>query len=191
MQQYIYPGKQFNVMLKAISEVGSPVPANILIDNSYTGGEYSITPLSQSINATCTKVYFRLSSHKEDHSVILGLFPENSCQSLIRSLEITVYIKSCPYGFEISKDHSKCVCNKKIKKFTSNCYIDDLSFERTKNNFWIALVDETELVIYESRCPLDYCVESSISVTFMLNDLSTQCNFNRNGTLCGQCQKNF
>ena len=25
----------------------------------------------------------------------------------------------------------------------------------------------------------------------MLNDLSTQCDFNRNGTLCGQCQKNF
>ena len=164
-----------------------------MIDNSYTGGQYSITPLSQNISASCTNVYFRLSSHKEDHSVNLGLFPENPCQSLSRSLEITVYIKPCPYGFEISKDHSKCVCNKKIQKFASNCYIllDDLSFERTRNNFWIALVDEIEFVIYESRCPLDYCVESSINVTVMLSDLPTQCDFNRNGTLCGQCQKNF
>ena len=151
----------------------------------------SIVPLSQNISASCTNVYFRLSSHKEDHSVNLGLFPENPCQSLSRSLEITVYIKPCPYGFEISKDHSKCVCNKKIQIFTSNCCIDDLSFERTGNNFWIALVDEIEFVIYEARCPLDYCVESSINVTLMFSDLPTQCDFNRNGTLCGQCQKNF
>ena len=141
----VWPGEQFSIMLEAISEVDSPVPANILIDNSLTGGKYSISPLSQSINATCTNVYFRLSSHKEDHRVILGLFPENPCQSLIRSLEITVYIKPCPYGFEISKDHNKFVCNKKIQKFASNCYIDDLSFERMRNNFWIALVDETEI----------------------------------------------
>ena len=47
------------------------------------------------------------------------------------------------------------------------------------------------IVIYESRCPLDYCIESSINVTFKSSDLPTQCDFNRNGTLCGQCQKNF
>ena len=188
---HVWPGEQFSIMLEAINEVDSPVPANILIDNSYTGGKYSVTPLSQNISASCTNVYFRLSSHKEDHSIKLGLFPENPCQSLITSLEIIVYIKPCPYGFEISKDHSKCVCNKKIQKFTSECYIDDLSFERTGNNFWIALVDETELVIYESRCPLDYCVENSMNMTILFSDLSTQCDFNRNGTLCGQCQKNF
>ena len=190
---HVYPGKQFSILLKAISQVGSPVPANILIDNSLTGGKYSISPLIQSINATCTNVYFRLYSHEEDHSVKLGLFPENPCQSLVTSLKIMVYIKPCPNGFEVSnsKDHYKCVCNKKIQEFSSNCYIDDLSFERTTNNFWIAQTDETELIIYESRCPLDYCIESSINVTFMFSDLSTQCDFNRNGTLCGQCQKNF
>lgn len=32
---YLYPGEQFSIMLKAISQIGSPVPANILIDNSY------------------------------------------------------------------------------------------------------------------------------------------------------------
>jgi hypothetical protein len=120
---HLYPGEQFNIKLKAISQAGFAVPANILIDNTYTGGNYGISPLSKSINASCTNVCFRLSSHKEDHSVTLGLFPENPCQSLIKSLEITIYIKPCPNGFEISKDHNKCMCNTKIHKFTSNCYI--------------------------------------------------------------------
>ena len=191
IEYYVWPGEQFSIMLEAISEIGSPVPANILIDNSYTGGKYSVTPLIHIISASCTNVYFRLSSHEEGHRVILGLFPENPCQSLVKSLEIIIYIIPCPNGFEISKDQNKCMCNKKIQKFTPNCYIDDLSFERTRNKFWIALVDETELIIYESRCPLDYCIENSINVTFMFGDLPIQCDFNRNGTLCGQCQKNF
>ena len=189
---HVYPGEEFSIVLKAISQASSLVPANILIDNSYTGGYYSITPLSQNIHASCTQVYFRLYSHEEGRFVQLGLFPKNPCQSLIRSLEIGIYINSCPSGFEISQDYKKCVCNKKIQKFTPNCYIDDLSIERTRNNFWIAQTDiKSELIIYESRCPLDYCVENSINMTLMFSDLSTQCDFNRNGTVCGQCQKNF
>ena len=187
----VYPGEQFSILLKAISQASSLVPANILIDNSYTGGYYSITPLSQNIDASCTQVYFRLYSHEEGRFVQLGLFPENPCQSLIRSLEIGIHINPCPSGFEISQGYKKCICHKKIQKFTPNCYIDDLSFERTRNNFWIAQTDKSELIIYESRCPLDYCIESSINVTFTSSDLPTQCDFNRNGTLCGQCQKNF
>ena len=189
---HVYPGEQFSIVLKAISQGSSLVPANILIDNSYTGGYYSITPLSQNIDASCTQVYFRLYSHEEGRFVQLGLFPENLCQSLIRSLEIGIHINPCPSGFEISQDYKKCICHKKIQKFTPNCYIDDLSIERTRNNFWIAQTDiKSELIIYESRCPHEYCIENSINVTFMFSDLSTQCDFNRNGTLCGQCQKNF
>ena len=138
-------------------------------------------------------MYFRIYSHEEDSYVHLGVFPENPCQSLIKSLEIIVYIQPCPNGFEISYDYGKCVCNKKLLEFTPNCYIDDASFERTKNNFWIAQTDETELIIYESRCPLDYCIENPMNVTVMFSDLPglAQCDFNRNGTLCGQCKKNF
>ena len=164
---HVYPGEQFSIILKAISQANSLVPANILIDNSYTGGYYSVTPLSQNINASCTHVYFRLYSHKEGSFSRLGLFPENPCQSLIKSLEISIHINPCPSGFEIPQYYNKCICHKKLQKFIQNCYIDDLSFERTRNNFWIAQTDKSELIIYESRCPLEYCVENSINVTFM------------------------
>ena len=45
------------------------------------------------------------------------------------------------------------------------------------------------LIIHGPRCPLDYCKYIPINVS--LNDPSIQYDFNRNGTLCGQCQKNF
>ena len=62
---YVFPGEQFNIMLKAINQAGSPVPANIMIDNSYSSGKYGISPLSQNINASCTNVSFRLYSQEE------------------------------------------------------------------------------------------------------------------------------
>ena len=110
---YVYPGEQFNIMLKATNKAGSPVPAHILIDNSYSNGKYGISPLSQNINASCTNVNFRIYSYEEDSNVHLGIFPENPYQSLIKSLEITVYIQPCPNGFEISYDYGKRVCNEK------------------------------------------------------------------------------
>ena len=44
-------------------------------------------------------------------------------------------------------------------------------------------------LIHEFRCPLDYCKDTAENV--MLSHPSTQCDFNRNGTLCGKCQRNF
>ena len=132
----VHPGGQFNITLKAISQFGSPVSANIFIDNSYTlGSKYEVSPLSQSIDASCTTVYFRLYSSVEDQPVRLGLFPENPCQSLVKDLEIVIYTEHCPSGFEIPKNFDRCVCNKKIKNFVQNCYIDEASFERARNNF--------------------------------------------------------
>ena len=148
-----------------------------------------VSPLSRSISASCTNVYFRLYSSERDRSVRLGLFPENPCQSLIKALEIIIHIKHCPNGFEIPKNYDRCVCNRKIKKFIQNCYIDDTSFERARNNFWISQTDETELIIHESHCPLDYCTDKAVNLT--LSNPALQCDFNRNGILCGQCQKNF
>ena len=37
----VYPGDLFSIVLKAISPASSLVPANVLIDNSYTGDYYS------------------------------------------------------------------------------------------------------------------------------------------------------
>ena len=85
------------------------------------------------------------------------------------------------------------MCNDKLLKFTQKCRIhSDYSIgviERMRNNFWISQLDTDSgtLIIHEYRCPLDYC--KNIYVDVNLNDPSVQCDFNRKGTLCGQCIK--
>ena len=108
------------------------------------------------------------------------------------SVYLEVHIKRCPLGFELPEHGNKCMCNKKVKKFAQNCYIDNTAIERIRNNFWISQSltgNYSELFIHGSNCPLDYCKNIPVNVT--VNTPSVQCDFNRNGTLCGQCQKNF
>ena len=82
-----------------------------------------------------------------------------------------------------------CICSKNVQKFIQSCYIDNVSFERIRNSFWISQANGTDLVMHSFCCPLDYCQDNSVNVT--LECPSIQCDFNRTGILCGQCQKNF
>ena len=189
--QRVYPGQQFNITVIALGQAGFPVPSKLLSEHRYTGDKYRLSPSNQYINGTCTNVYFRLySAVDNDYAhVRIKLFTENPCQNLVNFLELAIAILPCPLGFELSKDDHKCVCSKKVKKFIQNCYIDDVSFERIRNNFWISKANSTVLIIHDFRCPLDYCKDNSTNLS--LSNPSVQCDFNRTGTLCGQCQKNF
>ena len=58
-----------------------------------------------------------------------------------------------------------------------------------KNSFWIFKQSNDALILHEYRCPLDYCTNDPLIVT--LDDPFTQCDFNRTGMLCGQCEKSY
>ena len=120
------------------------------------------------------------------------LYQENRCQNLANGLRLNIFIKPCPLGFALA-ENQQCDCNKRLLKFTHNCSIDKSSaiIEREKNTFWISKTesDFEVLLIHEFRCPLDYCKDIPEDVN--LNNPSAQCDFNRTGTVCGQCRKNF
>ena len=183
----IYPGQQFDIKVKALGQTGDPVPSILFSDLKYTGDRYRLSPPNHNINGACTDMLFRLYSTFND--AFIKFYQENPCQSLVNGLHLRIIILPCPLGFELSEDDHMCVCNKKIKKFIQNCYIDNVSFERTKNTIWISQTNSTVLIIHDFRCPLDFCKVTSVNVS--LSDPSVQCDFNRTGTLCGQCQMNF
>ena len=188
----VHPGQQFNFTMKALDQGGYPVPANIFVDNLLSN-KHRLHPLSQTVNSLCTSVYYRLYSSEEDKSVMFRLITENPCRNFDDSQDyyqiFSIFIERCPVGFAISGGDNKCTCNRNVRNLTQNCFIDDSSFERIKNSFWISLTNNNEFAVYDSRCPLDYCRDSSVNVT--LNDPSVQCDFNRTGILCGQCRENF
>ena len=118
------------------------------------------------------------------------LYPKNPCENLFKGPTLKIHVLPCPTGFNLSDKDSRCVCDKKLKKFVQNCYIDSdsESVECMKNNFWICKASNEILLLHEFHCSLDFCINNQLNMS--LSDPSTQCELNRNGILCGQCQKN-
>ena len=158
----------------------------------YGGDKYLLSPPTQVMNASCSNISFRLySADKDKHETFTALYflyPSSPCKIYVEQQQLFIVIHPCPLGFTLS-DQGKCTCDEKLVKLTPNCFIDDLSIERRRNNFWLSKYNNDTIIIHRFRCPLDYCKIEAINVT--LSNPNLQCDFSRNDTLCGHCQKNF
>ena len=96
-----------------------------------------------------------------------------------------VKLQSCPIGFTLQ--NGICDCDPLLPADIKTCYIQQSVVKRPANT-WITFhtlqVNETEYLM--SDCPLDYCLPYSSDVNLLDPDL--QCQFNRTGVLCSQCQ---
>ena len=189
------PGQQFIITLIGIGQTRLPVPTIVFWEKIYPRGEYRLSPLSHTINDSCTDVSFFLYLPELNYrNLQFKLYPDNPCQNLIKGLTLRIHVLPCPVGFDLSQIDSKCVCAMMLKKLgIQNCYIDGKSgtIERMKNNFWIYEQSNETLILHEFPCPLDYCTSNPLNVTLSDPSVTVQCDFNRNGIVCGQCQKNF
>ena len=154
----------------------------------YGGDKYLLSPPTQVMNASCSNVSFRLySADKDKHETFTALYflyPSSPCKIYVEQQQLFIVIHPCPLGFTLS-DQGKCTCDEKLVKLTPNCFIDDLSIERRRNNFWLSKYNNDTIIIHRFRCPLDYCKIEAINVT--LSNPNLQCDFSRNDTLCGHC----
>ena len=114
----------------------------------------------------------------------------NICELFLTSLQFIrtafyVQLSPCPVGFTFQK--RKCDCDPFLPPDIDTCYID-LSAIRRPANTWITahtLTNNTTNYLI-SDCPMDYCLPYSTNVNLLYPDL--QCQFNRTGMLCSQCQ---
>ena len=93
----------------------------------------------------------------------------------------------CPMGF--SKYGNKCDCDKTLEiKLTLTCNINHQTISRPANS-WISATTNNYSHNYMicKECPFDYCLPWSSYLQLSHPDL--QCQFNRSGVLCGQCQQ--
>ena len=189
----LHPGQQFTIPLIAFGQANSTVPIKVFWEIINQGGEYRLSPSSGIINDSCTNVSFWFyTSDLELRYLFFKLYPEHPCHDLVEGLSLRIHVLPCPVGFDLSPADSKCVCAMVLKKLSiQNCYIDSksLSVERIRNNFWISPQNNETLILHKFPCPLDYCTSNPLNVT--LSDPSVQCDFNRTGIVCGQCQTNF
>ena len=96
-----------------------------------------------------------------------------------------VQLLSCPVGFTLQD--GICDCDPLLPSDIDTCYIEQ-SVIRRPDTMWItAHVRSNDTTKYlTGNCPMDYCLPYSSNV--QLTNPDTQCQFNRTGILCSQCQ---
>ena len=115
------------------------------------------------------------------------------CELFLTSLQFIrtafhVLLSPCPVGFTLQI--GKCDCDPFLPPDIDTCYIDLSAITRPANT-WITahtLTNNTTNYLI-SDCPMDYCLPYSTNVNLLYPDL--QCQFNRTGILCSQCQNSL
>ena len=188
--QDVMPGQQFELSLVAFGQFNNIVNSTVLTKNTDSDRGYRLSPSIQSTGLSCTTVFYRLYAADivNNSKTTYKLYHDGPCQSLGSGLILDLNIIPCPVGFVL--DGEQCVCDKWLSNFTDNCYIDNVSIERKRNNFWVAQQDNTNgLILHKFGCPFDFCKTSSVNVT--LADPYVQCDFNRTGVMCGRCKQSY
>ena len=96
-----------------------------------------------------------------------------------------VQLSPCPIGFTLQNE--VCDCDPFLPPDIDTCYID-LSAIRRPANTWITtqtIANNTTNYLI-SDCPMDYCQPCATAINLVHPD--SQCQFNRTGILCSQCQ---
>ena len=95
-----------------------------------------------------------------------------------------VQLLSCPMGFTLQ--NGVCDCDPILPIKFHRCYIEYSAITRPAKT-WITADRKTNSTKYLiSDCPMDFCLPYSSNVNLLYPD--DQCQFNRSGILCSQCQ---
>ena len=95
-----------------------------------------------------------------------------------------VQLLPCPIGFTLQD--GVCDCDPILPPNFDKCSIDHSVIRRPANT-WITAHSQANNTAYLiSDCPMDYCIPHTSTVNLLYPDL--QCQFNRTGILCSQCQ---
>ena len=95
-----------------------------------------------------------------------------------------VQLLPCPVGFTLQ--HEICDCDPILLNYIVKCDIDHSAIRRPANTWITAHPQANDSKYLISDCPMDYCLSYSSNVNLLHPDL--QCQYNRTGILCSQCQ---
>ena len=102
----------------------------------------------------------------------------------------TILLQPCPKGFSLHLEEY-CQCDQILSSYIpslTHCNIDDQTIPRPANS-WISAhtVNNSHSYHVSLHCPFDYCLPHSSHLYLSTPD--SQCQFDRSGLLCGQCQQ--
>ena len=99
-----------------------------------------------------------------------------------------VKLRPCPIGFVLLNGICDCdpvLFNNKFLHI-KECEINHITIKRPPNSWIAPTISGNSTYSVCSNCPMDYCLPLSSDLNLQNPDL--QCQFNRTGVLCSQCQ---
>ena len=180
-------GEEFSVHLAALDQLNQTIKAIVRAETSSSRTRLGQFQSRQQSTNSCTEFKYQIFSF--DESVTLTLYVDGPCNKLGDSAtKVSINLLPCPDAFQLAGDD--CTCETRLLKYTSRCFAADRTIENS-GDFWVGGLFDNDtyigLILYP-HCPFDYC--KTTSVKFTLEEADKQCNFNRSGTLCGQCGHN-
>ena len=191
----VFPGGTLEVPVIARGQRN--VKTTAVIEVTDTSNNISINNLEyfQSIDKSCNTLKYTVHSRAIGTTQEMILYAQGPCsptQSETNTLTVTVNIKNCPPGFQLSTNTSTCVCAERLQRFTNTCLVDSTTVLRERNaEFWVGYDSDNESrgLILHPHCPFDYC--TSEETYLAVDDSDKQCSYNRSGLLCGRCSENL
>ena len=194
-------GQQQNISLSLaiVNQIHDPLEEATILSHLLSGN-YLCQNHIHSMDGSCSKVNFAVSSNNDTEELILSL-SEGPCKDAPDSKARVMIEFSCPQcliGFELdeSEEGCRCVCDSQLFPYFTNCSGETLIRER---NVWvtslnISYTSDIHQYLIHPYCPFDYCHPPSSRVEINLNlpnGADAQCTNHRAGLLCGKCQHNF
>ena len=183
----VYPGQTFFIPAIATGDtiLHGAVPG--LVNTRIAFGHQAhlgVRQEGQILGRTCTNVTLSVSTSESNIQLLLSVERHFGIQvSLKEERTLKLTLLSCPAGFKLQGEQSKCACAPRLTEHNCSCSIDELAFQCPLHT-WIG--NHSGGIILHKHCSLDYCVPETPAIT--LENLDRQCQFNRTGILCGGCQ---
>ena len=191
---YSYPGQTLTVPLHhrwpAVVDADNAVVVKTDITQHYISPciVLNISENSQHVDKQCAKLHYTI-----------GFPTDGWCELFLKIASDSdnflniFYIRqiSCPIGF--IKMDKRCQCDPVLVQYgITNCNINDLTILRPTNS-WISVATNNGSDTYHIslQCPFHYCLPHSSHLAIDSTTTNAQCQFNRTGMLCGQCQQGF
>ena len=188
----IYPGQtlKLKIRLNPTIFIADKIPISVKIydyDSLHPICQVSsLLEAEQMVYQNCTEVAYTISSEYTElcKLILYNVDYDNPTVYFIKLLK-------CPEGFTYNSLRKKCVCDQKLnlEPFSINvCDINDQTILRPANS-WISATTHNDSYTYHIllHCPFHYCLPHSSHLNF--STPNSQCQFNRSGLLCGQCQE--
>ena len=180
----VFPGQVLQVDLCVPHELDS---------EEFFAFSVDIVPISACKVKHSNQMVNTISSSSNTYNFTIVSDSQNECELFLtaqpdlykRYDAFYVKLLPCPVGFTLQ--NGVCDCDPILSTTIDKCYIDYSAIRRPANS-WIIAHAQTSNTKYlmSNNCPMDYCLPYSTNVNLLYPD--SQCQFNRTGMLCSQCQ---